>query len=254
MFYLSKILTNILLPPGLFLLTGAAAFILLLTKQKKTGLLLMGMTGLFLYLFSIRPVSESLIASLEEPYFTPRVTAGSDPGIIVVLGGGTVCRYDRQGREQVVLSPQAQVRLIEGVSLMHRTGFPLVFSGGNVLKGDNWPGEVRGAENLMTALGVESDRYQLEGQSRNTWENGLFVREKYHPRLVYLVTSAYHMGRAEAVFTRLGMEVVPVPVDFRAEHISLRFLDFLPGAEHLRISSMALHERLGMLYYTIRYY
>ena len=63
---------------------------------------------------------------------------------------------------------------------------------------------------------------------------------------VLLVTSAFHMPRAQAQFARAGFEVMPYPVDFRTEagrRPSL--LDWLPQASALEDSSLALREWIG---------
>ncbi|MCE9619647.1 MAG: YdcF family protein [Planctomycetes bacterium] len=68
------------------------------------------------------------------------------------------------------------------------------------------------------------------------------------PRIL-LVTSAYHMGRAEKLFRKAGLSVHSFPVDFQTpplDAITLR--SFIPSGGALHQTEMALHEVMGSLY------
>ena len=47
---------------------------------------------------------------------------------------------------------------------------------------------------------------------------------------VILVTSAFHMPRAQKVFEEVGIRIVPFPVDFRNASSKLTFMHFMPSA------------------------
>ena len=71
---------------------------------------------------------------------------------------------------------------------------------------------------------------------------------------VLLVTSAFHMRRAQRLFERQGMQVLPFPVDFQARGRWAGPLwrdptQWLPSAKALDNSSLALRELLGRLVY-----
>ena len=69
---------------------------------------------------------------------------------------------------------------------------------------------------------------------------------------VLLVTSAFHMSRARRLFEQAGMTVIPFPVDFKVStRRSVTLLDFLPTAEALQQTEMAMREGYGRLYYLI---
>jgi uncharacterized SAM-binding protein YcdF (DUF218 family) len=74
---------------------------------------------------------------------------------------------------------------------------------------------------------------------------------------VVLVTSAFHMARAQRLFERQGLKVVPFPVDFQATGTWAGQpladpLRYLPAAAGLDSSSRALREWLGRLLYGVR--
>ena len=69
-------------------------------------------------------------------------------------------------------------------------------------------------------------------------------------RKIILVTSAFHMPRAQALFQDAGLDVTPWPVDFRASANKVTPMDFIPSAGGLSGTSAALREFLGRAYYT----
>jgi uncharacterized SAM-binding protein YcdF (DUF218 family) len=93
-----------------------------------------------------------------------------------------------------------------------------------------------------------------ETQSNNTLENARASRAMLAPlgiKRIYLVTHAWHMRRALAVYTRAGFDVAPAPTQF-ATHFRTTALDFMPSAHALRDSSRFLHETLGLAWYRIK--
>lgn len=71
------------------------------------------------------------------------------------------------------------------------------------------------------------------------------------PRII-LVTSAFHMRRAKMLFERRGLEVEPFPVDFQnTDRPKITMLSFVPSAEALAKSEMAMREGIGILYYSL---
>ena len=71
------------------------------------------------------------------------------------------------------------------------------------------------------------------------------------PRII-LVTSAFHMRRGKMLFERQGLEVEPFPADFQtSDRPTLNILSFIPSAQALAKSEMAMREGIGILYYTL---
>ena len=69
------------------------------------------------------------------------------------------------------------------------------------------------------------------------------------PRIL-LVTSAYHMSRAEMLFLRAGLEVIPFPVDFQTK-LGMTQRSFIPSGGTLQQTDTALKEIYGRVYYWI---
>ena len=71
------------------------------------------------------------------------------------------------------------------------------------------------------------------------------------PRII-LATSAFHMRRARMLFERQGFEVEPFPVDFQtSDRPRLNIFSFIPSAQALAKSEIAMREGIGILYYSI---
>ncbi|WP_281481358.1 YdcF family protein [Thioclava sp. DLFJ4-1] len=111
-----------------------------------------------------------------------------------------------------------------------------------------------GAEVMAAALretGIPHARLLLETRSRNTSENARLSLDLARPKpgeTSLLVTSAFHMRRAMASFERAGWEeVVPYPVDYRAEG----FLEYTAWvfAGHLDTLDLAIKEWVGIWAY-----
>lgn len=212
----------------------------------------LAITTLFGFWFIASPLgANSLVWLLERNYRQPeRCATPSGDDFIIVLGGGK--KGSVAAPDQIeVLMERTLIRTFAGIRLWRdlEQRPRLIFSGGGY-------GEVKEAD-LMSVLGVQMGvppaQQGLERISMNTWENAegvaALLSGKSHDRL-YLVTSAMHMPRARAVFSRVGLEVCPYPVD------QLAFLpDFgglwIPSLRPLRKSSVALHEYKGLLWYFI---
>lgn len=191
-----------------------------------------------------------MLNPLEERFRRPSPAPEKVAGI-VVLGGGLegAINLARGGYDL----NRGGDRLVETAVLARR--YPdakVVISGGTgtvLLEGE---GDAATAPRLLEALGIPSDRLILEGQSRDTYENAVFTNALVTPgpgETWLLVTSAFHMPRAKALFDKAGFATVPWPVDYRTsgrEGISL-FADDPEDA--LSNTTLALREWLGLAAY-----
>jgi uncharacterized SAM-binding protein YcdF (DUF218 family) len=138
---------------------------------------------------------------------------------------------------------------VYGVRLAVETKLPLVVSGGIVRSNPTKESEAAVARRTIGELGNLDSPVLIEGKSRNTWENAVWVARDLHPKEVILVTSAYHMPRSVLAFRRNHITVIPAPTDYLADRSGYTFYSYLPGAESLRESAIAFKEYLGYFYY-----
>ncbi len=74
-------------------------------------------------------------------------------------------------------------------------------------------------------------------------------------RRIGLVTSALHMLRSDSTFTKQFPEdtIVPIPVGHIYSRPRYNLKSLIPSAGALSTSSNALHEWIGIVWYSMRY-
>ncbi|RUZ81050.1 YdcF family protein [Mesorhizobium sp. M7A.F.Ca.US.006.01.1.1] len=248
-FYLSKIFWFFIQPLNLaifLLLAGLLAAMIGRRRLAATGSVL---AFLVLALSAWTSLGAMMLNPLEERFARPPLPEKVDG--IVVLGGGFegAINLARAGYE---LNSSGD-RMVETAILARR--FPtakVVVSGGTGALFLDGEGDAATAPRLLTALGVPADRLILENKSRNTYENAVFTKELVTPKpgeTWLLVTSAFHMPRAKALFDKAGFATVPWPADYRTsgkEGIGL-FRD--NPADSLQATTMAIREWIGLFAY-----
>jgi uncharacterized SAM-binding protein YcdF (DUF218 family) len=252
--YLIKVVTVLMLPPGINVLAGLAGLALWWGRRRVAGafLVVVGVVGL--YVLAI-PVTSGFLhrALTDHGAVSVQELRESGAGAIVVLGGGRVSEAPEYGGRDTV-SAEALVRLRYAARLHRESGLPILVTGGTVF-GDRPPESEAMAEALEEDFRV-AVRWR-EGESRNTAENASFTARLLADegiRRVALVSHSAHQRRAAEAFRRAGLEVVPAPTMIpRPDPGGGRLMDWLPNASALFSSARALHEHLGLLWYRLRY-
>ena len=235
MFFLKKLITHFILPPGLLVI--AFALLGILTKRKLAKLLAFSF-ALFVYLLSIEPIKDVLYKPLEEAY---PVLLKPEGDAIVILGGGA---YNTG-----ILKEDSTKRLLTGFVLHKQTNLPIILSGGASI--GTLP-EAEIMKGLLLTLGVDKSKIHTDVNSKDTEENAQEVKklcERLRCRRVVLVSSAYHMRRAVLAFQKAGLEVVPYPTDFKRD-MRYNLYSLLPKMGVFADSYKALREYLGLVWYS----
>jgi len=209
----------------------------------------------FLYLFSITPISNLLIFYLECQYELPSEDVLSTLDSVAVLGGG----MNPSGgfRKSPEAAKFTYARVFSGVKVFKQSGANrLAFCGGSSPGSNDFESEVM--KSLAIELGVEPNKIITETKSRNTLENAIELSRLLEPgkdRRIGLVTSALHMPRAKKVFEKqLHSDIiVPIPVAYIYSPNWFNLKSFIPSTGTLANSNYAIHEWIGMLWYTLRY-
>lgn len=249
-FPVSKIFWLVASPLHLLLILLIAGLLLAPRWRHGRTLTLAAATCLALIVFS--PLNALLLRPLEDR-FPHRSEVMPPPKGIIVLGGALDERI-AAARDQVALNEAAE-RMTAGATLARL--YPealLVFSGGSgAIIGDSAK-EADTAHRLWRELGVPETQMRFEDRSRNTFENAVFTREMANPQKGedwLLVTSAYHMPRAMAIFRAQGMDPIPFPVDYRTYGNSEDFRPPGDGTLALRNFETAAREWVGLLVYRL---
>jgi uncharacterized SAM-binding protein YcdF (DUF218 family) len=269
MFFIKKLIESLLFPPGIiifaFLLITLLYFAILtrkktkpagLTKLKEFIFLLIPLISLFsatcIYLLSIQPVSNMLLIPLETSYPVPSPKIIKKPSAIVVLSSGAYNRH--------TLGGDTFNRLFEGFKLYKKYHIPVIVSGGRAVSTFSL---AKIMKNVLVAIGVDKHYVITEDKSGDTYQNAMYVlkicRKKDFRRII-LVTSAYHMPRAMLLFTKsvksaafknIKIKIIPYPADFKT-NLHYNIYSYFPQLGYLLISSEALHEYIGYVYYYMK--
>jgi uncharacterized SAM-binding protein YcdF (DUF218 family) len=252
--YLSNFLALPFYPVGFAVVCIAAGAVAAMMRRWKTGILLCIVAGVVLFCFSTDPVSYLLVRGLESRYSpVPRVAPAPS---IVLLTGGEVPRMPPRLYDEI---NAAGDRILYTARLFKQGVSPrIVITGGNLdFIRTTTSSQAEASDRLLRELfGIDSTRILLETKSRNTYENGLYTKrllDSMHiPLNIILVTSAMHMPRAVAVFTRLGFTIEPAPTNYLADVPRPRkFIAHIPSASALETSTSALHEWYGIVAYRL---
>lgn len=169
---------------------------------------------------------------------------------IVILGGGTYFNAPEYAKQDTVTGFVLE-RLRYGAKLGRETDTPILVTGGRPLDSDT-------AEAVLMQRVLEQEFHipvrWIEDGSNNTYENAHYsfqTLQKSGIKKIYLVTHAWHMPRAAAIFRKVGFEVVEAPTAFSTRY-QIDLLAFLPQAEAMQNSKIAAHEVIGMLWYRLK--
>lgn len=243
LFALKKIITSMILPPGIFILclTVAAGYLCFRKDRWWKGAFCV---AIVFYLLSIPVISSRLIAFTEYPNVD--MNSFSRAEAIVVAGGGvTEGVKDLSGIS--IPASESAARVLDAVRLYRIYHKPVIVSGGSIAGSE---AEAYVDARFLNDCGVSSHDIIPEDKARDTAENARFVKiicdaKKIHS--VILVTSAFHAKRAKALFEKEGLNVFVYPSESMHEQGSLDWIDFLPSAGAMRVSSLAIKEIIAVL-------
>jgi uncharacterized SAM-binding protein YcdF (DUF218 family) len=236
----------LILPPASLVIIMAAGFSVGL--KRVLGRLLVA-TGFFLlYFLSISPISDALLKPLETG-----LPAWKDGPIkadaIVVLGGGVtdLTWLDLPSEP----SASSKERVVRGIMIYRKHPFPLVFMGGSGDPSGTKSSDGEAMARMARELGVPAAAVKVENRSRNTLESAQALKGMIKGKDIILVTSAFHLKRATALFRKQGFRVIPAPAGYRYERKKLTFYSFIPHAGNLADSSTAVSEYASLLWYSL---
>ncbi len=251
---LSKLFTALFLPPGIFILILGICAVFV----KRYRWLLAG-SALLLYALSIHPVADRLLARYEEPFRETILPVRADA--VVSLGGGNM-RFN-----PIPLVDEAFKRHIYALALAKKMDTPLIVSGTGERGYNEYLALIDSLNSLEPLLSkhliedcdADLSRFCImaETRSSDTYENAKLsaeILQKNDPSVV-VVTSAYHMKRALALFRLAGIKrVYPAAVNFYVDRSKMGFeaKDLLPSVWALLNSYRALHEFFGMVKVKLR--
>src|SRR5215813_14898134 len=202
MIYFHKIIPELFLPIGIMLLLLLSAAFL-----KKRTLVLS--CAVVLFLLSIPLTSKYLFRSVEQ-FQTRRLVSEVGTGDAIVVLSGMLTSAPLAGGG-IISEWNDPDRFFAGIELIKASKAPIViFTGGKMPWTASKPPEGEVLKEYALQLGVPAGRIILTSNVENTEDEAREVR-KYlgSAKKVILVTSAFHMPRAVALFVPHGLEVIP---------------------------------------------
>jgi uncharacterized SAM-binding protein YcdF (DUF218 family) len=197
------------------------------------------------------PIGHNLLVVFEKYYPTIAKPQGQVDGIIVL--GGSI------DLEKSIVWGQGQLnewtpRITEMMALSQT--YPqakIIFTGGNGKLQESSSTEADELDKLLKKVGFDTSRIVYEGQSRNTYENAIFSHDIVRPQTGenwLLITSAFHMVRAEAIFQSVGWQVTPYPAGYITDG-KYRYTPNLKVLDNMFKLQIVVKEMIGIMAYII---
>ena len=207
------------------------------------------------------PSSEVFLRALENAAPKANLSQVSKDGVsgIIILGGAIEGGEIAMDRGEISIYSSAE-RVTKAFELIRQyPELPFIFSGFSGRLSPQGMSEADAFKQLIVEQGLSSQNAHYENQSRNTYENVLYMRpmiteygqknDSGTPKPWLLVTSASHMYRSAKIFEKQGVDVIPLPVDYQtADTLTWNAFDLTEGARNW---NNLLHEVVGLLAYLI---
>ena len=237
MIYFHKILPLLFSP--LFLIISLIIFGLILSSKK------ISLTGvIILVILSMPIVSDKLITYLESDYELIKPSKVESADAVVVLSGMIKTIQTKNGLDYEWGG--AVDRFFKGIDLFRLNKAPiLIFTGGKLPWSIGVP-EGEYLRDVAIDLGVPKNDILLTENVENTDQEAKAIKKLLlldNPKII-LVTSAFHMPRAQLVFKAAGINVIPFPVDFRIGAQKITFMNFIPSEVLLQQQAFLLEKLL----------
>ena len=246
MIYLNKILPLIFSP---LIMIIVLIIFGLVTNSKKISLI-----GVFILIICSLPVvSDRLVAYLESDYQLSKPSNIASADAIVVLSGMIKTINSKEGLDYEF--GEASDRIFAGINLFKVKKAPkLILTRGKLPWSVGIP-EGEYLKEIAIINGISENNILLTENVENTDQEAKAIKKLLSddkPK-VLLVTSAFHMPRAQKVFEAAGINVVPFPVDFQKGLSKITFMSFMPSANALSGTSFFVREMIGRIYYNLKY-
>jgi len=248
---LSKLLPQLIYPFNLALLLIFAALLLIIFGRRRLGLF-PGFLAIAILGVCSSPLSVALYREHELKYPPVPVSSSPTADTIVVLGGDVGIPVSPRTESQLHGN-----RLLHGFRLFKAGKSPLILvTGGNVFAQEGLEAEAFYSKAILADWGIPEDAIMIETKSRNTHQNAIYSFETLKGQgidKILLVTNAFHMPRAAAVFRHVGFDVIPSSSSLSVtDYRQPKLLDWWPSLSNLGKAQAVLREKLGLFVYRLR--
>jgi uncharacterized SAM-binding protein YcdF (DUF218 family) len=260
-FILSKVVQFCIEPLNWLLVFVPLSLIFLLLRKPDLCKRFLLLALMDLLIVGWLPTSELGLRTLEEaiPKTSLANFAEKDIGGMIILGGAIEGGEIAFDRGEISIGSAAE-RVTKAFELIRKyPDLPFIFTGYSGRINPKGMSEADAFKQLVAEQGLSEKMAHYENQSRNTYENVLYMKpiiedfgsknEAGALKPWLLITSASHMYRSVKIFQKQDVGVIPVPVDYQTGN-SLHWgtFDLEDGAHNW---SNLLHEVIGIFAYWI---
>ncbi len=218
-----------IMPLTLGLIIAFIGLIYLYKNQIKKAKIFLTISIIWIATISYTPFSNLLISPLENQY-TALSETPKDVKYILLLGGG------RENRGW------------EALRLYNQMPNSKIITSGYAGRGSE--AEAVTTANILYGLGIPKKDVIIHSSPKDTQEEAIKIKQTLGEEKFILITSAYHMPRALALFKKEGLNPIIAPTDFKIKD-SDKALS-VPSAYALKKTEVAWHEYLGLVFSKIK--
>jgi len=229
LFTLKKILSSLLMPMSIGLIILFIGLYFLYRNKLAKAKLFLSVGVIWITIMSYAPFSNTFISGVENRYQRVDIFP-SNVKHILLLGG------DKEARAWEALR---LYNLIDDAKII-TSGYAGV---------STKAGAINTAKFLEEA-GVNKKDLIIHIKPKDTKEEVLAMKEAFGENPFFLVTSAYHMPRAMALFEKEGLHPIAAPIDYKILGYDETYS--IPSGFALHRTEVAWHEYMGLLWSTLR--
>ena len=252
MFLASKIFWLLAQPLSLIFILLMLSFLFGSAEFQRVYGFLSGLAATLFFFTLFTSTGAVMLQELENRIPRP-ASLPADLSCIIILGGAFENEVIAQ-RGGIEFN-QAADRFIEGLKLAQaHPAARILISGGDGSFSGQYDGDAKTSATFFSTFGIAPERLIREDQSRTTFENAANTKELLEANGLAdcaLVTSAFHMPRSVGLFRKLGIPVIPWPVDYRTSGQLTMAPDFSQPSLNAQLTTTAAREWTGLLAYYI---
>lgn len=251
---LFQALTALAEPIGFLWFLQLVAAAVLWHRRRRRPAMLFGAMAFFIWVIGGSGLPDRLLGGLERPQVRNGFADIPVCDAVVVLGGGY--RHSKHDAFEIDFTAAAD-RIIMALELIRQHKAPVLVLGGTHYEANGT--SVAEAELLrpwLAAWRLTNAPVLVIGINANTHDEAMHTKAlcaEHHWQRVIIVTSAFHMRRAAAVFRTAGVPVVGVACDYQTScNEKIAEINLIPRNEGFQQLGLYLHEIYGWLYYRLR--
>ena len=228
-FIVKKIISAMIMPLSIGLFLALIGLVFLYLNKLKKAKIFLTISILWISILSYSPFANFLIEPLENKY-QKLENIPADVKYILLLGG------DMEHRAWEVLRLYHQIPNAKIITSGYEGTLKI-------------PEAIRTA-NILSEIGISRNDIIIHSEPKDTKEEAIKIKETLGTTPFILITSAYHMPRAIALFQKEGLHPISAPTDFKIQKTPNFFS--VPNGGSVYTIEIAWHEYLGLLWSKLR--